>query len=125
MSYDFFLVAASDPTEGDFAKASAFFEDKFSLEPAGNSDHLILALAEERLALISTPVLIDHDELLRVYGENVASQLGDAAWASEVNCPEDKDTAEAVRMFLMIAVAGSRGLVIDPQSNEILNALDS
>lgn len=71
------------------------------------------------------PSLTDHDELLRIYGESVARQLGTTAWVSEVNCPDDKDTAEAARTFLMIAVLDTCGLVIDPQSNEILNALDS
>lgn len=125
MSYDFHLVAATDPRQGDFARVCGLLEDKFSLEPAGGSGHLILTLQQEQLALVSMPGRIEQDELLRVFGENVARQLGGSAWVSEVSCPEDKDTAEAARMFLMLAVSETRGLVIDPQTNEILNALDS
>jgi hypothetical protein len=125
MSYDFHLVAATDPRQGDFARVCGLLEDKFSLEPAGGSGHLILTLQQEQLALVSMPGRIEPDELLRVFGENVARQLGGGAWVSEVSCPEDKDTAEAARMFLMLAVSETRGLVIDPQTNEILNALDS
>lgn len=122
MSYDFHLVADTDPRLTDFARACSMFEDKFSLLPAGESDHLILELAGEQLALLSVPRLTDRSELLRVFGESVAHQLGAAGWVSEVNCPHDKDTAEAVRAFLMITVSGTQGLVIDPQSNEILNS---
>ena len=125
MSYDFHLVAATDPRQGDFARVCALLEDKCMLEQAGDSEHLILNLAGEQLALVSRPSPIDHDELLRVFGENVARQLGGTAWVSEVNCPEDKDIAEAARTFLMLAVSETRGLVIDPQTNEILNALDT
>lgn len=125
MSYDFHLVAATDPRQGDFARVCALLEGKCTLEQAGDSEHLILNLAGEHLALVSRPSPIDHDELLRVFGENVARQLGGTAWVSEVNCPEDKDIAEAARTFLMLAVSETRGLVIDPQTNEILNALDT
>jgi hypothetical protein len=124
MSYDFYLIAATDPRQGDFARVCTLLEDKCRLEGAGDTGHLILTLVEEQLALISKPSQIDNDELLRVFGQDVASQLGDTAWVSEVNCPEDKDTAEAARTFLMLAVSETRGLVIDPQSNEILNALE-
>ncbi len=125
MSYDFHLVAATDPRQGDFDRVCALLEDKFRLDQASGSGHLILTLQEEQLALVSMPGPIDQAELLRVFGAEVAQQLGGTAWVSEVNCPEDKDTAEAARMFLMLAVSETRGLVIDPQSNEILNALDS
>jgi hypothetical protein len=124
MSYDFHLVAATDPRQGDFARVCTLLEDKCRLEEAGDTGHLILTLGEEHLALISKPSHIDNDELLRVFGQDVARQLGGTAWVSEVNCPEDKDIAEAARTFLMLAVSDTRGLVIDPQSNEILNALD-
>ncbi|RAX45816.1 hypothetical protein DQ354_08005 [Arthrobacter sp. AQ5-06] len=124
MSYDFHLVAATDPRQGDFAKVCTLLEDRCSLEQAGDTGHLILTLGGEQLALISTPSPIENDELLRVFGQDVARQLRGTAWVSEVNCPEDKDTAEAARTFLMLAVAETRGVVIDPQSNELLNALD-
>lgn len=124
MSYDFYLIAETDPREGDFARVCTLLEDKCRLEEAGDTGHLILTLGEEQLALISKPSQTDNDELLRVFGQDVAGQLGGTAWVSEVNCPEDKDTAEAARTFLMLAVSETRGLVIDPQSNEILNALE-
>jgi hypothetical protein len=124
MSYDFHLVAATDPRQGDFARVCTLLEDKCRLEEAGGTGHLILTLGGEQLALISIPSPVDNDELLRVFGQDVARQLGGTAWVSEVNCPHDKDIAEAARMFLMLAVSETRGLVIDPQSNEILNALN-
>jgi hypothetical protein len=125
MSYDFHLVAAADPRQGDFTRVCRLLEDKFSLAPAGASGHLILSLGDEQLALVSVPVRVDQEELHRVFGRDAARQLGGAAWVSEVNCPEDKETAEAARMFLMLAVSETRGLVIDPQTDEILNALDA
>ena len=124
MSYDFYLIAATDLRQGDFARVCGLLEDKCRLEEADDTGHLILTLGEEQLALISKPSQIDNDELLRVFGQDVASQLGGSAWVSEVNCPEDKDTAEAARTFLMLTVSETRGLVIDPQSDEILNALE-
>ena len=125
MNYDFHLVAESDPRGADFARACAMFEDKFSLAAAGESEHLILALAGEQLALVSAPRPVQPAELRRVFGDSVALQLRGTAWISEVSCPLDKDTAEAVRSFLMILVHGTRGVVIDPQSREVLNVLDA
>lgn len=124
MNYTFHLVAGSDPRVSGFAEACALFEDKFSID-AGDSGHLILALAGEQLALVSEPRPVPPFELRRVFGETVARQLRGPAWVSEVSCPMDKDTAEAARTFLIILVHQSRGVVIDPQSREILNALDA
>lgn len=123
MSYDFHLVAATDPGEGAFETVCRLLEDKFTVEDPGGTGAgpLLLMLQGEQLAVVSVPGRIEQDELHRIFGADVAGQLREAAWVSEVNCPKDKDTAEAVRMFLMLAVAGTLGVVIDPQSNEILN----
>ena len=125
MSYDFHLIAENNPLDTDFARACAMFEDKFTVAPAGKSEHFILVLAGEQLALITAPRLVPPEELNRVFGTDVARQLRGAAWVSEVSCPMDKDTAEAVRSFLMITVHETRGVVIDPQSRETMNVLDS
>jgi hypothetical protein len=122
MSYDFHLICDEDPREGRFAYASGQFEDKFQLAAVEGSQNLIVNLAGEDLGLISGPILIPAAEVRRIFGEDVAKQLAGDAWVSEVNCPNDKDTAEAVRAFLMITVIGTRGLLIDPQSNEVMNA---
>ena len=124
MTYDFHLVADTNPEEGTFSKVSAMLEDKFTLEEIGAGSR-VLTLQGEQLAVISAPSRTEQDELRRVFGADVAAQLREGAWVSEVNCPEDKDTAEAVRLFLMLTVADTRGLVIDPQRNEILNSLAS
>lgn len=125
MNYTFHLLAGRDPRVAGFAEACALFEDKFSVDPAGDSGHLILSLAGEQLALFSEPRLVPPSELRRVFGETVARQLRGPAWVSEVSCPMDKDTAEAARTFLMILVHQSHGVVVDPQAREILNALDA
>lgn len=125
MSYDFHLIAQANPLVADFERACAMFENKFTVTPAGESENYILTLADEELALISAPRLVQAAELQRIFGDAVARQLHGPAWVSEINCPMDKDTAEAVRTFLMITVHETRGVVVDPQSRDILNALDA
>ncbi|MFJ5958427.1 hypothetical protein ACIQC5_21010 [Paenarthrobacter sp. NPDC092416] len=122
MSYDFHLICEQDPREGRFAYASEQFENKFTVMPPEDSENLIVSLAGEDLGLVSVPMPIPGPEVRRIFGEDVAKQLAGDAWVSEVNCREDKDAAEAVRAFLMITVIGTKGILIDPQSNEVINA---
>jgi len=122
VSYDFHLICEQDPRLGLLAKASAQFEDKFTLAPVEASEHLVLGFNGEDLALLNVPHRVPAGELGRIFGARAAAQLPQGGWVAEVNCPADKDTAEAVRQFLIIAVAGTRGLVIDPQSNELITA---
>lgn len=122
MSYDFHLICDQDPREGRFAYACEQFENKFQLNAVEGSENLVVNLAGEDLGLVSVPSRVSNPEVLRIFGEDVAHQLGGDAWVSEVNCPYDKDTAEAVRALLMITVIGTKGLLIDPQSNEVINA---
>ncbi|MFE4197614.1 hypothetical protein ACFRJ9_17265 [Paenarthrobacter sp. NPDC056912] len=122
MSYDFHLICDEDPREGRFAYASAQFEDKFQVTAVAGSENSVVKLVGEGLGLISVPTLTPGAEVGRIFGEDVAKQLAGDAWVSEVNCPHDKDTAEAVRSFLMITVIGTKGLLIDPQSYEVINA---
>ncbi|VXC13975.1 conserved hypothetical protein [Arthrobacter sp. 9V] len=122
MSYDFHLICDEDPREGRFAYACGEFENKFFVNAVEGSENLVVNLAGEDLGLISVPLNVPNSEVGRVFGEEVAHQLAGDAWVSEVNCPYDKDTAEAVRAFLMITVIGTKGLLIDPQSNEVINA---
>ncbi|MFC8039024.1 hypothetical protein ACFUOZ_06695 [Paenarthrobacter sp. NPDC057355] len=122
MSYDFHLICDQDPREGRFDYACAEFENKFQLTAVEATGDLIVNLAGEGLGLISAPLKIPNAEVRRIFGEEVAQQIGGDGWVSEVNCPYDKDTAEAVRAFLMITVIGTKGVLIDPQSNEVINA---
>ena len=122
VSYDFHLICGDDPRLGRFSQASEQFENKFTLAAVEGSESLVLAFNGEDLALLSAPHRVPVEELRRIFGEQAAGQLPDGGWVAEVNCPADKDTAEAVRQFLMITVIGTRGLVIDPQSNELINA---
>ncbi|WP_458778772.1 hypothetical protein [Arthrobacter sp. D3-16] len=122
MSYDFHLICDQDPRLALFPDASEQFENKFTLAPVEGSDNLVVGFNGEELALLTMPQRIQEPELLRIFGERIANQLQGEAWVSEVNCPYAKEAAEAVRAFLMITVAGTKGLVVDPQSNEVLNA---
>lgn len=122
MSYDFHLICDQDPRLSLFEDASERFENKFTVSPVEGSDNLVMGFDGEDLALITTPRLIPAPEVSRIFGEQVANQLKQEAWVSEVSCPYDKDTAEAVRSFLMITVIGTKGLLIDPQANEVINA---
>ncbi|MFF2843382.1 hypothetical protein [Paenarthrobacter sp. NPDC057981] len=122
MSYDFHLICDQDPREGRFSYACGEFENKFQLVAAKGSEKLIVNLAGEDLGLISAPLQVPNPEVRRIFGDEVARQIGGDGWVSEVNCPYDKDTAEAVRAFLMITVIGTKGVLIDPQSNEVINA---
>ena len=132
MSYDFHLISDQDPRLGLFDRASAQFENKFTLVPAENSADLVIAFNGEDLALLSAPQRTANEELQRIFGADVAGQLEGDAWVSEVSCAvdkedaesedADKETAESVRAFLMITVIGTKGLVVDPQANQVLNA---
>ncbi|MEV4952682.1 hypothetical protein [Paenarthrobacter nitroguajacolicus] len=122
MSYDFHLICDQDPREGRFAYACEQFENKFQLNAVEGSENLVVNLAGEDLGLVSVPTRVPNPEVRRIFGAEVAHQLGGDAWVSEVNCPYDKDNAEAVRALLMITVIGTKGLLIDPQSNEVINA---
>ncbi|CAH0190553.1 hypothetical protein SRABI83_01655 [Arthrobacter sp. Bi83] len=132
MSYDFHLISDQDPRLGLFDRASAQFENKFTLVSAENSADLIIAFNGEDLALLSAPQRTANEELQRIFGADVAGQLKGDAWVSEVSCAvdkedaesedADKETAESVRAFLMITVIGTKGLVVDPQANQVLNA---
>lgn len=122
MSYDFHLISDQDPRLGLFDRASAQFENKFTLAPAGTSADLVIAFNGEDLALLSGPQRTANKELQRIFGSEVAGQLEGDGWVSEVSCPADKETAESVRTFLMITVTGTKGLVVDPQANQVLNA---
>lgn len=137
MSYDFHLISDQDPRLGLFHRASAQFENKFTLVPAENSADLVIAFNGEDLALLSAPQRTANEELQRIFGADVAGQLEGEAWVSEVSCAvdkedadkedaesedADKETAESVRAFLMITVIGTKGLVVDPQANQVLNA---
>lgn len=122
MSYDFHLVCDQDPRKERFAYAAGEFENKFTLANAHGSEDLILSLAGEALGLITEPVSVPNSEVRRLFGDDVASQLGGEAWVSAVNIPLDKEAAESVRAFLMIAVIGTKGVLIDPQSHEVINA---
>lgn len=122
MSYDFHLICEDDPRLRRFSQASEQFENKFTLAAVAGSDSLVLGFNGEDLALLSAPRRVPIEELRRIFGAQAAAQLPDGGWVAEINCPADKDTAEAVRQFLMITVVGTRGMVIDPQSNELINA---
>jgi hypothetical protein len=122
VSYDFHLVCDQDPRLGRFTHASEQFENKFALAAVEGSENLVLSFNGEDLALLNAPQQVPEEELRRIFGADVARQLRGNGWVAEVNCPADKDTAEAVRSFLMITVIGTKGLLIDPQSNELINA---
>lgn len=122
MTYDFHLICDEDPGLGRFAYASAQFEDKFTLAADPESGNLVLGFNGEDLALLTAPRRVPLEEVRRIYGGGTASQLQGEGWVSEVNCPDDKDSAEVVRSFLMVTVIGTRGLLLDPQSNELINA---
>ncbi|MFF2317395.1 hypothetical protein ACFVTE_14105 [Arthrobacter sp. NPDC058097] len=122
MSYEFHLICDQNPTLNLFEAASVQFENKFTLSAVEGSDNLVMSFNGEDLALLTTPRPVPVPEVTRIFGEQVANQLKQEAWVSEVSCPYDKDTAEAVRSFLMITVIGTQGLLIDPQANEVINA---
>jgi hypothetical protein len=122
MSYEFHLICDQDPRLGLFADASGQLENKFTLTEVEGSENLIVRFNSEDLALLTAPQRIPNPELRRIFGEDIANQLQGDAWLSEVNCRCEKDTAEAVRSFLMITVIGTKGLLVDPQSNEVINA---
>jgi hypothetical protein len=122
VTYDFHLISDQDPRLGLFDLASAQFENKFTLAPAETSGDLVIAFNGKDLALLGAPQRTANKELQRIFGADVADQLAGAAWVSEVSCPADKETAESVRTFLMITVIGTKGLVVDPQANQVLNA---
>ncbi|MFE4543025.1 hypothetical protein [Arthrobacter sp. NPDC056727] len=122
MSYDFHLICDQDPRLGLFDSASEQFENKFRLIPVEASKNLTLGFNGEDLAFIAAPQKVPNSEAQRIFGEQVATQLQGEAWVSEVNCPHEKDIAEAVRAFLTITVTGTKGVLIDPQANEVMNA---
>ncbi|MFJ4170042.1 hypothetical protein ACIPY3_11055 [Paenarthrobacter sp. NPDC089714] len=122
MSYDFHLICEEDPRKERFAYAAGEFENKFTYEKAKDSQDLILSLAGEALGLITEPIPVPQSELRRLFGDDVATQLGGQGWVSDVNIPLDKEDAESVRAFLMIAVIGTKGVLIDPQSQQVINA---
>lgn len=122
MTYEFHLVCDEDPRLGGFACASEQFEDKFTVLAVQDSENLVLGFNGEEMALLTAPHRVPCEEIRRIYGSGPAGQLQGGGWVSEVSCPDDKDTAEAVRSFLIITVLGTRGLLIDPQSNQHINA---
>ncbi|MFE4834019.1 hypothetical protein ACFRAU_04980 [Arthrobacter sp. NPDC056691] len=122
MTYEFHLICPEDPRLGRFAYASEQFENKFTVVAVKDTEHLVLGFDGDDLALLTAPHRVPGEELGRIYGSETAAQLRGDAWVSEISCPNDKDTAEAVRSFLMITVIGTRGLLMDPQSNELINA---
>jgi hypothetical protein len=122
VTYDFHLICDQDPGLGLFADASAQFGNKFTLTGVDSSEALIVGFNGENLALLTAPLRIPNSEVRRIFGEDIADQIKGEAWVSEVSCPHEKDTAEAVRSFLTLTVIGTNGLLVDPQSNEVINA---
>ncbi len=124
MSYDFHLICDQDPREGRFAYACEQFENKFQLNAVEGSENLVVNLAGGRTwgGLSAFP---PGCRTLKCAGSSVRrwpTSLAVTPGCPRSTAPYDKDNAEAVRALLMITVIGTKGLLIDPQSNEVINA---